>query len=109
MTREQAIEILQGAIKKPNTKDGYLGQAIDMAIKALEQDPFINKPCVSSRVCEHDKQKVLDKIRAEIVELTKCPYGTECLGANCPSNTDCMICGDHVLEIIDKYKAEQER
>ena len=109
MTREQAIKILQGAIKKPNTKDGYLGQAIDMAIKALEQDPFINKPCVSSRVCEHDKQKVLDKIRAEIVELTKCPYGTECLGANCPSNTDCMICGDHVLEIIDKYKAEQER
>ena len=50
----------------------------------------------------------LDKIRAEIVELTKCPYGTECLGANCPSNTDCMICGDHVLEIIDKYKAESE-
>ena len=50
----------------------------------------------------------MDKIRAEIVELTKCPYGTECLGANCPSNTDCMICGDHVLEIIDKYKAESE-
>ena len=38
MTREEAIEILQGAIKKPNTKDGYLGQAIDMAIKALEQE-----------------------------------------------------------------------
>ena len=38
MTNEQAIEILQGAIKKPNTKDGYLGQAIDMAIKALEQE-----------------------------------------------------------------------
>ena len=39
MTREEAIEILQGAIKKPNTKDGYLGQAIDMAIKSLEQEP----------------------------------------------------------------------
>lgn len=37
MTEEKAIEILQGAIKKPNTKDGYLGQAIDMVIKALEQ------------------------------------------------------------------------
>ena len=36
MTIKRAIEILQGAIKKPNTKDGYLGQAIDMAIKALE-------------------------------------------------------------------------
>lgn len=39
MTREEAIEILQGAIKKPNTKDGYLGQAIDMAIETLEQEP----------------------------------------------------------------------
>lgn len=37
MTKGQAIDILQGAIKKPNTKDGYLGQAIDMAINALEQ------------------------------------------------------------------------
>lgn len=39
MTRKKAIDILQGAIKKPNTKDGYLGQAIDMAINALEQEP----------------------------------------------------------------------
>ena len=39
MKREEAVKILQGAIKKPNTKDGYLGQAIDMAIKALEQEP----------------------------------------------------------------------
>ena len=37
MTKEKAVEILKGAIKKPNTKDGYLGQALDMAIKALEQ------------------------------------------------------------------------
>lgn len=55
-----------------------------------------------------EQEPILDKIRAEIVELTKCPYGTECLGANCPSNTDCMICGDHVLEILDKYEAETE-
>lgn len=41
MTREEAIKILQGAIKKPNTKDGYLGQAIDMAIQALEIVPCI--------------------------------------------------------------------
>ena len=41
MTNEEAIEILKGAIKKPNTKDGYLGQALDMAIKALEQTTWI--------------------------------------------------------------------
>ena len=78
------------------------------SLPSVTPQPFINKPCISEGVCREDKMQVLDKIRAEIVELTKCPYGTECLGANCPSNTDCMICGDHVLEILDKYKAESE-
>ena len=36
MNREEAINILKGAIKKPNTKDGYLGQALTMGIEALE-------------------------------------------------------------------------
>lgn len=70
---------------------------------------YYHKRKEDSYICKYfhlpDK---LDKIRAEIAELTKCPYSTECLGANCPSNTDCMICGDHALEIIDKYKAECE-
>ena len=46
MTNEEAIEILKGAIKKPNTKDGYLGQALTMGIKALENQKtghWINK------------------------------------------------------------------
>ena len=49
MTKDEAIKILQGAIKTPNTKDGYLGQAIDMAIEALEQqepcENVLNKEC----------------------------------------------------------------
>ena len=91
MTREEAIKILK-EIEYPVNRDNkeYRDMAFDMAIKALEQE------------------SILDKIRAEIEELTKCPYGTECLGANCPSNTDCMICGDHVLQIIDEYKAESK-
>lgn len=36
MTKEEAIEILKSAIKKPNTQDGYLGQALTMGIEALE-------------------------------------------------------------------------
>lgn len=36
-----------------------------------EEEPFINLPCVSSGVCEHDKQKALDKIRAEIEKQEK--------------------------------------
>ncbi len=54
MTREEAIKILQGAIKKPNTKDGYLGQALDMAIKALEQEPKTGWIPVSKRLPEDD-------------------------------------------------------
>ena len=100
MTREEAIAYYKKNAKSikrmmeisESLKDMFSPslEATEMAIKALEQE------------------SVLNKIRAEIVELTKCPYGTECLGANCPSNTDCMLCGDHVLEIIDKYRAESE-
>lgn len=39
MTKEEAIKILEGAIKKPNTQDGYLGQALTMAIAALSAEP----------------------------------------------------------------------
>jgi len=45
MTTEQAIKILNGAIKKPNTKDGYLGQAMTMAIDALKNQPVRCKEC----------------------------------------------------------------
>ena len=55
----------------------------------------MNKPCISSKVCEHDKEVVLDKIRAEIEE----------------AQTYDVIYIDraYVLEIIDKYKAESEK
>lgn len=37
----------------------------------LEQESFINKTCVSEKVCEHDKEVVLGKIRAEIEKQEK--------------------------------------
>ena len=51
----------------------------------------------------------LDDIKAEIREETECHYGDKCLGANCPSNTDCMIMGEHAIWIIDKYINGKER
>ena len=45
MTTEQAIKILNGAIKKPNTIDGYLGQALTMAINALKNQPVRCEDC----------------------------------------------------------------
>ena len=105
ISRQSAIDVL-------TKTSGIRGDAL----KALYEIPSVTpqksfNPMVEINLYSAIKQKyiereVFDKLRAEIVELTKCPYGTECLGANCPSNTDCMICGDHVLEIIDKYKGE---
>ena len=66
----------------------------------LEQEPFINKSCVSSGVCEHDKNKVLDKIRAEIEDTY----------INLTYKENYKAWGlRKALEIIDKYKAESER
>ena len=68
-----------------------------------EQEPFINKPCVSEKQCEHDKNVVLDKISAEIIEkYWDCDI--------CKYNGHVNIRGDinDILQIIDKYKAEIE-
>ena len=51
---------------------------------------------------------VLRKVKAEIRKETDCPYGDKCLGANCPSNTDCMIMGEHAIWIIDKHIKEMK-
>lgn len=50
----------------------------------------------------------IDDIKKEILEATKCHYGNKCLGANCPSNTDCMIMGEHAIEIIDRHTSRKE-
>lgn len=67
-----------------------------LTLELLEEEPFINKPCISSGVCEHDKNKVLDKIRTEIQKLRNC-------SCNC---SDGII--DDVEDILDKYKGESE-
>ena len=73
------------------------GEWIYLPFKPLEQEPFINKPCVSSGVCEHDKNVVLDKIRAEIETWHK--EGTNW--------SDIRLM--EIENIIDKYKAESEK
>ena len=63
MTREEAIKILQGAIKKPNTKDGYLGQAIDMAIKGLESSTWIP---VTERLPEESNEYLVSTVWEDV-------------------------------------------
>ena len=51
---------------------------------------------------------VLEDIKAEIKDSTKCPYG-RCIGGNkCANMNDCMIMGDHVISIIDKHISGKE-
>lgn len=69
----------------------------DYEIIKKYEEPFINKPCVSSEVCEHDKNKVLDKIRAEIEQKLD-THGTISLYNKAIND---------ILQIIDKYKADR--
>ena len=99
MTREEAIEFIAQSVKS----DVDMAKVAD-AIKALEQETFINKPCcISGEVCEHDKNVVLDKIRAEIFAEMQYHSGTgeEVIQAYAD--------GLHnAIRIIDKYKADSE-
>lgn len=83
--------------------------ALDWAIKALEQEPFINKPCISKGVCHEDKIKVLDKIRAEIEQL---PTKTMINWDGCCPDFDNpeieYVTKINLLNIIDKYRSESE-
>lgn len=93
MTREEVIDLL----KKDKSQRGkcFVSDALDIAINILEQEPFINKACVSTNACKHDKEVALDKIRAEIEKL---PIA---FTSSMEMRKDC-------LEIIDKYKKESE-
>lgn len=68
--------------------------------KALQQEPFINKPCVSEKVCEHDKQIVLDKIRAEIEQHCNITVGSD--------NEPAMTLHD-IFAIIEKHVSGKEQ
>ena len=100
MTREEAVQFLTKisyalgtmAVEYLSEKDG---EKMREAIKVLEQEPFINKPCISKGVCHEDKVKALDKIRNEVKALTD---GAE------PEH----VWNVDVLAIINKYKAESE-
>ena len=86
MTNEEAIKILKGAIKKPNTKDGYLGQAITMGTNSLE---------------------AWEKVKTEIKEHTKrysLSSEQNCLGTVLWSKY--MISFDDVISIIENHLQE---
>lgn len=78
-----------------------------------EQEPFINKPCISENACKHDKIAAIKKIRDEIAESgSLCAIyaitdtsekGIEKLIQNVINQIK-----KQVLNIIDRHKEEQE-
>ena len=97
MTNSEAIEILRGAIKKPNTEDGYIGQAISMAIKALEDkgydqgysDGFSDSVRVH-RVLYGDRMKIGMN---EMIPSNSMPY----------SNLGDCISREAVIRLVEQY------
>lgn len=85
MTREEAIKFLE--LDKKDRGKCFISDAIDMAIKALEQEP------------------ILDKIRAEIQALSPKPTAYDVVDGN-PVKDAVWETLIEVDKIIDKYKAE---
>ena len=109
MSREEVINIL-------NSYHGYMGNDIKHEIwnkfkelPSVTPQPFINKPCVSEGVCREDKIQVLDKIKAEIEQVSfthSFEYG-EYYGED--TREERIVNLDAVMKIIDKYKTESEK
>ena len=108
MTNKEAIEILRGAIKKPNTKDGYLGQALDMAIKTLEKEPCedcISRESVMVRVKEYfdnpsyDEKMLCDDL-VNLPSVTSQPKMGEWFIDGSETNREvvCSNCDQHIFK-----------
>ena len=94
MTREENIKAILNAHFV-----GFKDEIIDSAtntICELKQEPFMNKPCVSDGVCEHDKMQMLENLRTEINSL----------------HNGCGLFNDGVdatLKLIDKYRNGEQK
>ena len=90
MTREEAINVIKSECYVFNPLDfdrsTKINTALDMAIKALDQE------------------SIIDKIRADIIsKYTKNYAGEPDLGG-----CACEFSLNQILQIIDKYKTEME-
>ena len=85
---------------------GYIDER-DLVNMEWEEEPFINKPCISTGVCHEDKVKVLDKIRAEI-EQVKSIMNEEIINHDRKDLINFVNGLNQSLVIINKYKAESE-
>lgn len=87
------------AIVKIKYDEDKLKELVDKAVlTVIPQEPFINKPCISSGVCEHDRNEVIDKIRDEINKI----YERE------GNSFDCLNALDELKKFINKYEIRRK-
>ena len=111
ISRQVISDYVESHIQEINTGYGDLNKHTNEILRIIVDyiesmppvtpQPFINKPCVAQGSCEHDKNEVLDKIRAEIA-LNAYPIVH---GVN---NHELGMTLYGILQVIDKYKAESE-
>ena len=105
MTREEAIQVLRHIIQVADTSDcgikeidGIDEEALDMAIKALQDKGHDRKKAKRFKNKYLKLKTAIEKIKAEIIEERK----------GYPPIADEYKAINKVLQIIDKYKAESE-
>ena len=108
MTREEAIVDI-----RDNIKPVVGGKSLDMAIKALEQEPITDRieygtdgnayRLTISNGKELEQEPILDKIKTEIERLTITEGGEDYTR----KMAELYSLKIKVLQIIDKYRGEQ--
>lgn len=99
MTNSEAIKILRGAIKKPNTEDGYIGQAISMAIKALEDKGYYQG--YSDGFSDAVRVKKVLRPKGEWIKIGDIGLAYKCSNCNeidCKASSYCPNCGANMRE-----------
>lgn len=109
-------ENLRKWILTENCNDGcgYIDER-DLVNMEWEEEPFINKPCISTELCHEDKVKVLEQIRAEIEQKIEQERFARSVFRSEEKNsvkaeqcTGSIVAYNNVIKFIDKYKTESE-
>lgn len=117
MTRKEAVLLLGALMKNPIFNDEHKA-AFNIAIHDIEafhkwnlnelvltpkeEEPFINKLCVSENICEHDKIAALEEVRNDIAE-----YGSIWVQYVITDKTKTVKGIDKLVEDILKQAKEQ--
>ena len=112
MTIAEAIKILECAIKKPNTKDGYLGQALSMAINSLKVDEMYQLEMedadefISKLVLKDIEYEMYKELCREVHKKDDCPCTNQT--TSCLAKLRVCDASSVIFRVINKYMEDKE-